>query len=100
MTLFLLPLILATLVRVIHFTYNSDRNWTESLPNTAILLNMLLVWICIGLQFILPFFYYENSAQSKKEEIIDVLLGDILNQEAVSIFIYTWTFLDVVIVER
>lgn len=55
MTLLLLPLIVVTLVRVMHFAYCSERHWTESLPNIAILLNMLLCWICIGVRFLLPF---------------------------------------------
>lgn len=78
MTLFLLPLVVVTLGRVLYFAY-SNHYWTQSIPNIAMLLNMLLIWVCTGLTFVLPYYNYSVLEKSKKQIITGYLLGGALN---------------------
>jgi len=85
-----LPISFVTLVKVAHFSYQR-RNFSESMPFIAILINTLFVWSMTI--FGVNDKFYTNSVP---EWLKYNLLTNAFMVDSVGIFIYTWSFLEVV----
>ena len=92
MPILVVPTTLLTLGKVTHFAY-TKRNFKESLPYFFLLLNTSFVWICQGASW---FYLIEVKTASYSQFLVFELLNDALNVAPISIFIYTWTLIEVV----
>ena len=88
-----IPITLATLIMILNFACRSKK-LSESLPFVLMQLNTLFVWINTGVTMLYPIDF--ASANINQYTIYYIIDSSFL-LEVVSIFIYTWTFLDVVV---
>ncbi len=93
MPMIVIPIVIVTLLLILHYHYK-NRILNKSLPIIFMLINTSLVWI---FQFAswLKFTNLDGSTATFDQ----LLLGDLLTFsnlfDAVSIFLYTWPYLDV-----
>ena len=90
----LIPIVIVTLFILIHHHYK-NRNFYESAPKIAILLNTLLVWTFQFAHWIDAIHFDAASATFNQYFLAELLVFSNLF-DAVGIFIYTWMSLEVV----
>ncbi len=96
MAILLAPISILTFGKTNMFAY-SRKNLSESLPYISLQFITSYVWISTGLYFLLSI--QDEANASHQQWFIHFLLGDAYYLDAIGIFIYTWTFLDVVIAD-
>ena len=92
MPLLVIPITLASLIKCIHFA-KETRKLREYLPFLVMQLNTLFVWTCSGVFWV----YHIKSNATFIEWFTWLLVQNAFQIDTVGIFIYTWSFLDVVI---
>ena len=96
MPILVVPTTLLTLGKVTHFAY-TKRNFKESLPYFLLLLNNSFVWIFMGSSWFYPI---QFKTASYSQILVYELLNDCSNIAPISMFIYTWTLLEMVDKEK
>jgi len=91
-----IPITLVTLGKQIHFAFKIRKSLDKSLPYIIMELNTLFVWLCSFLENFLNI----TLGASVGQWFLAELLVFAYYLDFVGVFIYTWSFIDVVLADK
>ena len=97
MSILVLPIAIITFGKINHFAYETKSIY-ESLLYIALQFNTVAVWLCVG-----GYWFYPPHSRPETSTFNEILFTQLLGYatylEAISIFLYTLSFVDVVVAD-